>query len=50
MDCYINSDFVQDICDVFSLTPGESLDVIGRWVENKLGITLSGVYSDFGAD
>jgi len=50
MDCYINSDFAQDICDVFSLTPGESLDVIGKWIENKLGITLSGVYSDFNAD
>jgi hypothetical protein len=50
MECFINSDFAQDICDVFSLTPGESLDVIGKWIENKLGITLSGVYSDFGAD
>ena len=50
MSCYINSDFAQDICDVFSLTPEEGLSVIGRWVENKLGITLSSVYSYFGAD
>ena len=50
MDCYVNSDFTQDICDIFSLTPEEGLNVIGRWVENKLGITLSSVYSDFGAD
>ena len=50
MGCYINSDFAQDICDVFSLTPEESLEVIGKWVEDKLGITLNSVYSDFGAD
>ena len=50
MGCYIHSDFAQDICDVFSLTPGESLEVIGKWVEDKLGITLNSVYSDFGAD
>ena len=50
MGCYINSDFAQDICDVFSLTPGESLDVIGKWVENKLGIIINDVYSDFNAD
>ncbi len=50
MGCYINSDFAQDICDVFSLTPGESLDVIGKWIENKLGIIINDVYSDFNAD
>jgi hypothetical protein len=50
MGCFIDSDFAQDICDVFSLTPEESLDVIGKWVENKLGITISSVYSDFNAD
>jgi hypothetical protein len=50
MGCFIDSDFAQDICDVFSLTPEESLDVIGKWIENKLGITISSVYSDFNAD
>lgn len=50
MGCFIDSDFAQDICDVFSLTPGESLEIIGKWVENKLGITISSVYSDFDAD
>ena len=50
MGCFIDSDFAQDICDVFSLTPEESLDIIGKWIENKLGITISSVYSDFDAD
>ena len=50
MGCFIDSDFAQDICDVFSLTPEESLEIIGKWVENKLDITLNSVYSDFGAD
>ena len=50
MECYIHSDFAQDICDVFSIIPVESLEVIGKWVEDKLGITLNSVYSDFGAD
>lgn len=50
MGCFIDSDFAQDICDVFSLTPEESLDVIGKWIENKLDITISSVYSDFNAD
>lgn len=50
MGCFIDSDFAQDICDVFSLTPEESLEIIGKWVENKLGITISSVYSDFDAD
>ena len=50
MGCFIDSDFAQDICDIFSLTPGESLEIIGKWVENKLDITLNSVYSDFGAD
>jgi hypothetical protein len=50
MGCYINSDFAQDICDVFSLPSWKSLDVIGKWIENKLGIIINGVYSDFNAD
>ena len=50
MGCFIDSDFAQDICDIFSITPGESLEIIGKWVENKLDITLNSVYSDFGAD
>jgi hypothetical protein len=50
MDCYVKSDFTQDICDIFYLTPEEGLNVIGRWVESKLGITLNSVYSYFGAD
>lgn len=50
MECYVDSDFAQDICDVFSITPKESVDIIGKWVEDKLGITLKYIYSDFNSD
>ncbi len=50
MDCYINSDLTQEICDVFSLTSNECRDIIGRWVENKLGVSINVVYPEFGED
>jgi len=49
MSCYINSDFAQDICDVFSLPSWKSLDVIGKWIENKLGIIINDI-SNYNAD
>lgn len=50
LGCFIDSDFAQDICDVFSLTPEKSIEVIGKWIDSKLGITIRDVYSDFFAD
>jgi hypothetical protein len=50
MDCYIFSDLVQEICDVFSLTTKECLHIIERWVENKLGVSVNVAYNEFGKD
>ena len=36
--CYINNDLIEEISSFFSLQEFDSKQVIGRWVENKLGI------------
>ncbi len=41
--CYINSILIQEISSFFSLKKFDSTQVIGRWVENKLGMEVTRV-------
>lgn len=41
--CYINSDLIDEINDLFSIDPDDdfgidSKDIVGEWVENKLNL------------
>lgn len=40
--CYINSDLIDEINDLFSIDPDdygiEAKDIVGEWVENKLNL------------
>jgi hypothetical protein len=49
-DCFISSDFAEDVVNMFSLFPDNALSIISDWVENKLGVDVVRYYSDFGAD
>jgi hypothetical protein len=49
-DCFISSDFAEDVANMFSLFPDNALSIISDWVENKLGVDVVRYYSDFGAD
>ena len=49
-DCFISSDFAEDVANMFSLFPDNALSIISDWVENKLGVEVTYYYSDFGAD
>ena len=48
-DCFISSDFARGVATIFSLYPDNALSVISDWVENKLGVTITYYYSDFGS-
>ena len=35
--CFMDANFVNTISDIFSLDRGDSMNIIGDWVENKTG-------------
>ena len=47
-DCFISSDFARDVATMFSLHPDNTLSIISDWIENKLGVSITYYYSDFG--
>ena len=48
-DCFISYDFARDVATMFSLYPDNTLSIISDWIENKLGVTITYYYSDFGS-
>ena len=49
-DCFISSILAQDVCDMFSIDPDDSLSMIRNWIESKTDIKIVSYNSDFGAD
>jgi hypothetical protein len=49
-DCFYSSDLIKDVSLFFSIPTSETMYLIERWVENKLGVVIAYSYSDFGAD
>lgn len=49
-DCFYSSDLIKDVSLFFSMPTSETMYLIEKWVENKLGVVIAYSYSDFGSD
>lgn len=49
-DCFYSSNLIKDVSLFFSIPTSETMYLIEKWVENKLGVVIAYSYSDFGAD
>jgi hypothetical protein len=49
-DCFYSSDLIKDVSLFFSIPTSETMYLIEKWVENKLGVVIAYSYSDFGSD
>ena len=49
-DCFYSSNLIKDVSLFFSIPTSETMYLIEKWVENKLGVVIAYSYSDFGSD
>lgn len=44
--CFMNADFVNTISDIFGLDRGDTMNIIGDWVESKTGFEFKNLLID----